>query len=195
MNTLKKIPLADTVGLAILFFLGLAAVIGGLGYGAFGDDGRVGPGFMPVVAGAIMMIAALLTFVKNFIVTARGGLIEEEEIDPDELLAQAGDEPSPEVIDAVDNEDSELDIFGRTASQRSWAVVFIFAIIGLCIFLVDYIGLLLALTLMVLLLLLVVEKRGVVASVISAVIAFAFGYIVFATLLDVRLPQGMLGLV
>ena len=55
--------------------------------------------------------------------------------------------------------------------------------------------LLLALSLMVFILLKIVERKSWVASIVGAVLAFAFGWGVFGQLLSVPLPTGMLGII
>lgn len=191
MTTWKRIPLRDRVGLLLLIALGIAAIIGAQKYGFEDKNGLVGAGFLPTVAGGVMVIAALIVLIKNIVIAARGGSFEVEEIDPDDLLDSEGVEKKEEEAE----EDNGLDVFGRSAEQRGRAVFFIFLIIFAALLLLKFVGLLIALTLMVFCLVMFVEKRGLVPSLLASLGAFAFGFIVFKTLLEVRLPEGMLGLV
>ena len=45
---------------AALAVLGVAAAIGGWGYGVAQDNGQIGPGFLPVALGAIIAVLAIV---------------------------------------------------------------------------------------------------------------------------------------
>ncbi|MGH2820693.1 MAG: tripartite tricarboxylate transporter TctB family protein [Actinomycetota bacterium] len=47
---------ADLLGASLLVAIGVAMGVGALGYGLFGEGGRVGPGLMPFGAGALLAI-------------------------------------------------------------------------------------------------------------------------------------------
>ena len=163
----------------VLLVLGAAALIGGTGYGLRTPEGLVGAGLMPASAGFVMVVASLWDGVR----TLREG----------PAPAVGGDEPVavPEVEDAP----AELDVFGRSAGQRNRAVVTVFAVILLAVVLSYVVGLLLALTAMVVVLLGVVEKMPWWVALVGGAAAFLFGYLVFGVALNVPLPTGMLGLV
>lgn len=160
----------------VLLVVGVGALLGGVGYGLRTPEGLVGAGLMPAIAGGVMIAASLWE-------SARA-------IREDRARVAAGPDP-----DAEAEEEPELDVMGRTTAQRNRAVVLIFGIILLTIVLAYVIGLLLALSLMVIVLLGVVEKSAWWVALIGGVAAFAFGYLVFGVALQVALPTGMLGLV
>ena len=71
----------------------------------------------------------------------------------------------------------------------------IFGLMLVALILVPVLGLLLSLTAMMLVLLLVVERKPVLPSVLATVGALAFFYLAFVQGLNVPLPTGMLGLI
>jgi hypothetical protein len=161
-----------------LVALGAAVLVGGLGYGVETPEGLVGPGMMPVAAGALMVLAGAWECFKAF--RAERAAVAEA---PAEADASAADEPA------------ELDVFGRTVQQRGRAVALVFGVILLAVVLAYAIGLLLALSLMVVVLLTFVEKKPLWVGLVGGVGAFAFGYLVFGVALNVPLATGALGLI
>lgn len=188
----------------VLIALGLAITIGGASYGVFQETGLVGAGFVPVMAGGIMVLAGLWEAATEFRAQQRTVLEDQ----PDVATAAgveveaATAETVEEILDvdgdgtlAAEAAESDLDVFGRTEAESRRAVIYVFAVLLLTTFLSHVIGLLLALSLMVFILLKFVERKSWVAAIIGAVLAFAFGWGVFGELLSVPLPTGMLGIV
>jgi hypothetical protein len=163
----------------VLLVLGAAALIGGSGYGLRTPEGLVGAGLMPALAGFVMVVASLWDGARA-LRDARAAVTVDE-----------GPVPTPESADAP----AELDVFGRRAGQRNRAVLMVFAVILLAVLLSHVVGLLLALTAMVAVLLGVVEKMPWWVALVGGAAAFLFGYLVFGMALNVPLPTGMLGLV
>ncbi len=168
---------SDAVGNAALAGLGLAAVVGGLGYGLLGEDGRIGPGFVPASAGAVMVVFATLELAR--ILRPRAAR------ERTGLMASVQD-VEQEAADAVDQ-------FGRTDRQRARAIVAIFATTAVGVGLVPFLGLITALSLVVLTLTLGIERRPVLPSALTAVGAAVLAYGVFVLVLNVPVPVGPLG--
>jgi hypothetical protein len=166
-----------------LVALGAAVLVGGLGYGVETPEGLVGPGMMPVAAGVLMVAAGLVECLKAF--RAERAAVAE----------RATTEAPADAEGAAADEAAELDVFGRTTRQRSRAVALVFGVILLAVVLAYAIGLLLALSLMVAVLLTFVEKKPLWVGLVGGVGAFAFGYLVFGVALNVPLATGALGLV
>ncbi|MCK6210427.1 tripartite tricarboxylate transporter TctB family protein [Georgenia sp. EYE_87] len=163
----------------VLLALGVAALVGGSSYGLRTAEGLVGAGLMPALAGFVMVVASLWDGARAL---------------RDARAAVAVDAEAAAVPEAAD-EAGELDVFGRRAGQRNRAVLMVFAVILLAVLLSHVVGLLLALTAMVVVLLGVVEKMPWWVALVGGAAAFLFGYLVFGVALNVPLPTGMLGLV
>lgn len=154
----------------VLLIVGLGVLLGGLGYGLRTSEGLVGAGLVPAVAGFVMALSVIAEAVR-------------------ELRREPQAAPAEEEVE----EEAELDVFGRSEKQANRAVVNVFLVILGTTVLAYVIGLLLALTAMVFTLLRAIERQSWVTSVIGAVLAFLFGYLVFGVALGVPLPTGMLG--
>ncbi|WP_166876564.1 MULTISPECIES: tripartite tricarboxylate transporter TctB family protein [unclassified Salinibacterium] len=181
-----RLKVAGIAFTAVLAAVGVAAVIGGIGYGAFGEEGRIGPGFLPVLAGGLVAAFAVIDII--------GRLLERRQHNYDAELAL-----DTEAIDAlqaeVDTEKAtDVDIFGRTQKQRNRMLVAVTGILIVALLLVNVIGFLLAFGLMLFVIAVVIEKRKMLSSLIVTVAALAVAWLVFGVLLRVPLPQGLLGI-
>ncbi|MFP3714519.1 tripartite tricarboxylate transporter TctB family protein [Puerhibacterium sp. TATVAM-FAB25] len=166
-----------------LLALGAAVLLGGIGYGVETPEGLVGPGMMPVAAGALMVVAGAWECLKAFRAERSAVAAAPAEADGAGADGVAADEAA------------QLDVFGRTSRQRNRAVAVVFGVILLAVVLAYAIGLLLALSLMVVVLLTFVEKKPLWVGLVAGVGAFAFGYLVFGMALNVPLATGALGLI
>ncbi|MEJ5914463.1 tripartite tricarboxylate transporter TctB family protein [Pseudokineococcus sp. 1T1Z-3] len=179
---------SDLVGTGALAALGLVAAALGWQYG-FLVDGEVGPGFLPVSTGAFILLASLAELARMSL--QRRAARADGHVD-----APVGDEQAAAVpADAGGGEDEELDVFGRTSAQRSRAIAVVFGLLFAALLLVPLVGLLLSLSLAVLVLLLLVERKPPLQAGLGALACFGFGYLVFERVLGVPLPSGALGLV
>lgn len=61
-----RIKLADLVGAILLVSIGAAFALGGVSYGVFGEGGRIGPGFMPFMTGALVAAFGALVGIGAF---------------------------------------------------------------------------------------------------------------------------------
>lgn len=171
-----RVALGPWVMRLVLLAVGVAALVGGYGYGLRTEDGLVGAGLMPAIAGGVMVASSIWESLR--------ALRDERARLAVAPVEAAAEEAAP-----------ELDVFGRNALQRNRAVISVFAVILGTIVLAYVIGLLLALTVMVIVLLGVVEKSKWWVALTGGALAFLFGYLVFGVALRVSLPTGMLGLV
>jgi putative tricarboxylic transport membrane protein len=160
----------------LLTVVGLVAAVMGRGYGITIEGGRVGPGMVPFVAGASVAVLSAV------------------------LLVQAVRRAAAEALDAVpvldsvqDADDQETDIFGRTEKQRVRQLWTVFGLLLATLFLVTWVGFLIAFGLFIFVVSTFVEKRKPLGSAIVAVAACTFIYLVFELFLGVPLPQGLLG--
>lgn len=183
---------SDVVGTALLGAVGLVAVVMGLGYGFLEEGGLIGPGFLPVLTGGFIAVASIAEIARlYFAPKGQSGLGSVA----DELAAEAKAASAAAHEEAAEaDEAEETDTFGRTAKQRSRVVPLIFAIVLGAILLSRVIGLLLALTLMVLLIIVLVEKKPIIPALATTVGALVVAYLIFVQLLGVPVPQGMLGI-
>lgn len=168
----------------IIIALGLGAAALGLGYGVLGDDGRIGPGFLPTLCGVLMALFALINFFNSRPeeATTLEGLIE------DEAVSDAAELEAPSATSA-----DGTDIYGRSQRQRDrmlWAVV---GIILATVILIPLLGFILAFAVMLVVIAVVVERRRILPSLMVSVITLAVTYAIFVIFLQVPLPQGFLG--
>lgn len=154
---------------AALSIAGLTALVVGNGYGAFGNDGRVGAGFMPMLAGGLLVMLGVL----DLALTRRAPRQRER-------AARSGAE--------------EMDLRGRSARQRQRLLVAVFGLLFVTIMAVQIVGFLLAFGLLILACSVVLERHRLLPSVLVSGIAVAVTYGVFVSFLHVPLPTGYLGL-
>ncbi|GAA1488883.1 tripartite tricarboxylate transporter TctB family protein [Brachybacterium sacelli] len=156
--------------LAVMTVLGILAVVGGLGYG-LELEGRVGPGVMPFAAGVLMLLTVAVQARRRL----RAPVVEPAPAPADD--AGPPDGPAPD------------------ARPDARLVALIFALIVLAVAATFLVGMLIAVSLLVGALFLVNDRTRPRAALIAAVTAGGFGWLVFATLLNVPLPTGLLGLI
>jgi putative tricarboxylic transport membrane protein len=166
----RLVRAGDVVASTVLTLLGVVAAAAGLGYGAFVDGGRVGPGYVPLFAGVLLAglgAAMLVLAVRSVAGAGTGGA------DPD---AEPG-----------------ADIFGRTHRQRMRILWSVLGLTLLAVVLVPYVGFLVAFGLLVLIVSVLVEGRRVLPSLAVTVATVAVTYGVFGLFLQIPLPVGLLG--
>ncbi|GEK79551.1 tripartite tricarboxylate transporter TctB family protein [Agrococcus baldri] len=171
---------------AALALLGIAAAIGGWGYGVTQDNGQVGAGFLPVALGVIMALLAGADAVM--------ALLQREERRAVDELGTLGSEVDAAAIDHVE-ESPDIDALGRSQRQRNRMLAIVGGMLLVALLLVPLLGLLLSLGLLMLAVAIAVERRPVVSSVIITVIAVGAFHIIFGLLLRVPLPTGLIGFI
>lgn len=196
------IPKGQVAFALISLLLGVAAIITGIGYRAVLDNGQIGPGFMPLLAGVVVVIFALLDLVQ--VLTSKQPESQlESAIEEDLALVAAerrqafssgtsGSADSPEEVQTAGVSDSDDDAPLDAKAQNVKFIKVIFVLFA-AVALMPVLGFIIAFTAMMLTLTLWVERQPVLRSVIISVAAIAVMYSIFALLLSVPLPVGPLG--
>lgn len=171
---------------AALALLGVAAAIGGWGYGVAQDNGQIGAGFLPVVLGVLMAVLGGIDATMTMLRREPTRALDE--------LGTLGAEVDAAAIDTV-AEAPDVDVLGRTQRQRNRMLVTVAGMLLVAVLLVPVLGLLLSLGLLMLAVAIVVERRGILASVIVTVVTVGVFHLVFGVLLRVPLPTGLIGFI
>jgi hypothetical protein len=169
----------------VIIALGLAAAVTGAGYGFLGEDGRIGPGFLPAIAGALMAVFAVV----NVVTSGRKPSATLESVVEDQIPGLDHAESSELTADGGD-----LDIYGRTQRQRDRMLWTVIGIMLATVLLVPLLGFMLAFAAMLVVVAVVVERRKILPSIAVSVVTLAATYAVFVLFLRVPLPQGILGI-
>lgn len=193
-----RLPSAATAGAtltALVAVLGAAAVAGGLGYGAFLEEGRIGPGFLPLVAGGTVVVCAGIDLIARLrkrrqpVHSTVGAAVADETAAEDaasrDVPVADGEAPAPL--------DSDLDIFGRTQQQRNRMLVAVIALTVAALVLVPFLGFVISFGLLLIACAVLVERRKLLPSILVTVVALAVAYVIFAIVLRVPLPVSPLG--
>jgi putative tricarboxylic transport membrane protein len=181
-STITGANLRKAVASLIIAFIGIAAVIGGFGYG-FIEDGRIAAGFLPVLVGGAMALFALLDVV--------GSLRNSEK---ESTLLETVHIEAADTIEPLPEPESDLDIYGRSGKQRDRMLLMVIGIILATVLLVPVLGFLVAFALMLIVIAVVVERRRLLPSILVSAIALAAAYGIFVLFLRVPLPTGILGI-
>lgn len=181
-RTISGANLRKAVASLIIALIGIAAVIGGFGYG-FIEDGRIAAGFLPVLVGGAMALFALLDVV---------GSVRSRE--KESTLLETAQVEAVETLEPVSEPESDLDIYGRTGKQRDRMLLMVIGIILATVLLVPILGFLVAFALMLIVIAVVVERRRLLPSVLVSTVALAAAYGIFVLFLRVPLPTGILGI-
>ena len=181
MTAVARVAVASSIVLALL---GIGAVIGGIGYGVIEEDGLIGPGFLPTMAGGLVAIFAIGDIVGRL--RAKPTMSEAELI-----LGAEADAVLEEEVAA----ESDIDIFGRTQKQRSRMLVAVLVILVATLLLVPLLGFIISFALMLLSIAIFVEKRKWLPALAVTAAALAVTYLIFVVLLRVPLPQGLIGII
>lgn len=175
----------DVVGTALLAATGAVSLVAGLGYGFTQPGGEVGPGFLPVTVGGFILVAALAEIARLYL---------EPAAEATGLLGMAASVEQRAKSSTGQSREPELDTFGRNEKQRSRAIYQVFGLMLLALLLIPFLGLLLSLTAFVLAILLWVEHKPWLSSLLTTGGIFAAAYLIFVVFLSVPVPQGTLGL-
>lgn len=203
MITAQRGGLIASVVLAVI---GVAAVLGGLGYGVTVEGGEIGPGFLPVLSGGLVAVFAVLDVVGRL--RRRSNLPTQAEL----ILDTVGDDYEDELRNAIHPANDpgaaststqsvntvkreSVDIFGRTQKQRNRMLAVVIGLVILTLLAVQVVGFLIAFVLLLFVVAVFVERRSLLPSALVAVAAGAVTYAIFVVLLRVPLPQGFLGII
>ena len=166
----------------VLTGLGLVAAVVGAGYGVLGDDSQVGPGFMPVLAGGLMVLFGLLDLGVGLRTRPRGR---------DSAAAGSSEET---VADSSPRDDSDVDLLGRTSRQRKRQLWVVFALVLGSLLVVSVLGFLLAFGLLVFVCSYAVERQRLLPSALVSTLSIVAVHAIFVLFLGVPLPTGVLGI-
>ncbi|GAB3689518.1 tripartite tricarboxylate transporter TctB family protein [Saccharopolyspora tripterygii] len=147
-----------------LVVLGAGVAISAPVYGVFGEQGRIGPGFVPLAAGGVLALLAAVLLHRQL--------------------------TGPAV--ARDDE-AGADDFGRTARERSWILRRVFVLLPVTVLAVPLLGMVVAFGALVLVISTWLEGRRPVPSLVFAVAAAGAVWLIFAVVLSVPLPTGIFG--
>lgn len=154
----------DLVGAVLLVVLGLAFVGGALSrLEVFGEGGRIGPGFMPFFAGAMLVVFGAMVGIGAWMAGRRDAR--------EDVLDDEGGGPEAE------------------GTQRTVAAVFLLTLVA--ILLTPLIGFLPAFGLLIFALVRFVEGRGLLLAAGTGVGGVVFAWLVFVLFLKIPLPGGV----
>lgn len=206
---------ADLAMAAAFAVLGGTMAGGSVGYGIFAEGGRIGPGFMPFVAGVALVAFSGWTCVE-IAVGGRGATTSGRSGTDVAGHAVAGEAPAGPAGDAVGTDGADAagaagdgaTVAGAAASGQAGSnaaesahprrterkVVLVVLLAAGAATLVSVTGFLLAFGLLILVLLAAVEREPLwLAAGVSAA-AVTVSWLVFVRLLGIPLPGGALGL-
>ena len=161
----EKAP--DLIGAGLLVALGVAFAIGGTRYGVFGEGSRIGPGFMPLVAGALLVVFGAMIGVEAAL---HRGRVPSRRVQNMERGGVEGEEEGG----------------GRTVAVA-------FGLMLVTVLLIPLLGFLLSFGLLILALVTFVEKEGWLRGILLSASAIAVTWLTFVVLLEIPLPPGILG--
>lgn len=185
------------VATSVVTLLGVAAALVGTTYGVFDDDGRIAAGFLPVLVATIVAVCGALDVINRLRARQRsasagaavpaGGAAAA--LAPDTVVA--AEAASHHTVDAGDD---DIDIFGRTARQRTrmlWAVL---GILTGSLLLVPLVGFMVAFAIVLVGCSFVVERRALLPTLLISGAALGGAYLLFGVFLRVPLPTGIFGI-
>ncbi|MDQ4115263.1 MAG: tripartite tricarboxylate transporter TctB family protein [Actinomycetota bacterium] len=161
LNRVRGAVLAELV----VVVLGAVAVTIAFGYGLT-VEGEIGPGFLPVMAGGVMALAAGFDAVRNLGRPTTEDDTVEKTVDPD------------------------VDIHGRDAATRRRQLWMVIGLVVATVALVGALGFLLAFALLVVACAVLVEHRRLIPSLVTAALVAAGVWLVFVLGLGIPLPTG-----
>ena len=171
---------------AALARLGVGAALGGWGYGVTQDNGQIGAGFLPFALGIVMALLAAVDVAAILRRREPQGLAEE--------LTGVEHEADAAAIDTV-AEAPDIDALGRSQRQRNRMLAIVAGMLIAALLLVPVLGLLISLGLLIVAIATVVERRGIIPSLLVAAVSVGVIHLVFAVLLKVPMPTGLIGLI
>lgn len=187
--TRRKPAPSDIIGTAIVGLVGAAALVTGWGYGFLQESGEVGAGFLPVVTGGFIFLASLAELIRMYYFSQASdpGFMSVAEKAEKDAQAAMTDNRAPAAQTDADDDDA--------AEQHNLTTIKVFGLLLAALLLIPAIGLLLSLSAMVLIIVLWVERKPLVPAIVTAAAVLGLAYLIFIVLLNVPLPQGMLGLI
>jgi putative tricarboxylic transport membrane protein len=181
---------------AVLAIIGVAAVLGGLGYGVTVEGGEIGPGFFGIldVIGRLRNRNDRPTQAELILDTV-GERFDDEHGGYTVLPANDSGAATTSTQTLGMGKREAVDIFGRTQKQRNKMLGVVIGLVILTLLAVQVVGFLIAFVLLLFVVAVFVERRALLPSILVALIAGAVTYGIFVVLLRVPLPQGFLGII
>lgn len=201
----RSISVEHAVAYGLITAIGLLALVTAIGYGLFRDGNRVGPGLVPAVVGAgivliggweligalrgrrddhthgLAEVAASAT-ANTAAPAARAGAVVAD-------TAGGGGSATPGAAD-----DDDVDIYGRTSTTRARQLWVVFTALVVTVLLVPLLGFLGAFFLLSVFVSAIVERRSWLPSIAISLAAVVIVWAVFAQFLNVPLPDGLIGI-
>ncbi|MEU6262550.1 tripartite tricarboxylate transporter TctB family protein [Saccharopolyspora shandongensis] len=146
-----------------LALVGAVFAVSAVGYGVMLPESRIGPGFLPLVAGGLLAVFSVL------------------------LLVEQLRRPAPAAPEGG------TDDFGRTPAQRMWILRRVFALLPATLLVVPLLGMVTAFGLLVLVISTWLERRRVLPALALSAVSAAAMHVIFAVVLRVPLPAGVFG--
>jgi hypothetical protein len=171
---------------AVLAVVGVAAAIGGVSYGMMQENGQIGAGFLPAVLGTALALLAAVDVAQTL--RRRDAANTAGELTGVEAEADAAS------IDTV-AEAPDVDALGRTQRQRNRMLATVLGMLVVALLLVPVLGLLLSLGVLIVAISTIVERRSILPALLVSAIAVGVIHLVFAELLGVPMPTGLIGLI
>jgi len=171
----------------VLVVLGATVLASSFGYGILLEKNRVGPGFLPMLLGLLLVLLSGSQLVSSL----RSS--RPQPVSLPETLAGSAD-AATETPAASNPQDDEpgVDVLGRTHKFRVRQMRIVVAATFVTLLLVPYAGFLLAFGALVLFIATAVEGRSWLSAVAITGAAVGIVYGVFAVFLNVPLPAGLL---
>ena len=185
-------PWGEVVAFALLTLIGVMFVASSFGYGVLLEGGRVGPGFLPLVLGVLLILLSGVQLLGRLRAPVPEPAEHHHHYYPARETPVAG---AHDMLDRQHEEHPELDvdIMGRTASYRIRQLWMVVAAIAVTIAVVPYLGFLIAFAALILFISIVVEGRRIIPALLITLSAIGVVYGVFVAFLNVPLPGGPLG--
>ncbi|RRO20513.1 tripartite tricarboxylate transporter TctB family protein [Saccharopolyspora rhizosphaerae] len=158
--------------MAGLVLLGAGFAVSAPVYGVFGEQGRIGPGFVPLTTGGLLAVLAAVLLHQQLRTR----------------LPEPSDEPR-----AGGESQAGVDDFGRTPQQRAWILRRVFVLLPVTVAAVPVVGLVCAFGALVLVISTWLEGRSLLPAVGFSVAAAGVVQVIFAVVLAVPLPTGIFG--
>ncbi|GAA0529975.1 hypothetical protein GCM10011581_29530 [Saccharopolyspora subtropica] len=153
----------QVVVFAGLTLVGAGFAVSALGYRVLLPESRIGPGFLPLVAGSLLAVFSVLLLVQQ--------------------LRHPAEAPA----------DGGVDDSGRTPAQRARILRRVFVLLPAALLVVPVVGMVTAFGLLVLVISVWLEGRRPVAAVAISLVAAAAMHVIFVVVLRVPLPTGVFG--
>lgn len=167
----------------VLVALGVAVFASSFGYGILLEENRVGPGFLPMLLGLLLVLLSGSQLVSS---------LRSSRPEPVSVLETLVGADATAETPAPQDDGPGIDVLGRTHGFRVRQMRIVVAATFVTLLLVPYAGFLLAFGALVLFIATVVEGRSWLSAAAITGTAVGVVYGVFAVFLNVPLPTGLL---